>query len=267
MNFALGRAKEAGKIVMELANSDIKVSQKSALKNDVVTNADMASDRYIIDSIRQEFPEDAVLTEESTDDRTRLGRKRVWIIDPIDGTKNFRDYALGEEASTSKYFAVHIGLAIDHVPVLGVVFAPATGELFYAVSGSGAYKANRDGHQERIRITEDGRRRDVIIHKHLYEMPEAKVMTDGFPYIERPYGVVYGYYLTAIADRKIDAYAVKSGLFYMNEWDVCAPQVVLEEAGGVVTDLSGGKLVYNKEKPIFEGGVIAQARIGTVPFL
>jgi fructose-1,6-bisphosphatase/inositol monophosphatase family enzyme len=268
LDFALARAKEAGRIIMELANSDLKVSQKSALKNDVVTNADMAADHYIIEQIRRAFPQDAILTEESTDDKTRLGNRRVWMIDPIDGTKNFRDYALGQELKTSKYFGVHIGLAVDQVPVLGVVFAPATNELFYAVRGSGAYKAIGGGQPKQLRIGEGGsKKNDVIFHRNFYDIPGMEKMTKSFPYIERPYGVVYGYYLAAIADGRIDAYVIRSNVFSLNEWDACAPQVVLEEAGGVVTNLSGGKLVYNKENPVFEGGVMAQARKGIIPFL
>ncbi len=269
LEFALGTAKEAGKIIMELANPELKVSQKSPERGDVVTNADMASDNYIIDRIKKSFPGDAILTEESRDDKRRLGNRRVWIIDPIDGTKNFSNYAASAQKNeAAKYFAVHIGLAIDHVPVLGVVFAPATGELFYAVRGSGAYKVAGDGGPRVMKIDEKGEEKhDVVLNKNLHGMPGVDRIVAAFPHIERPYGVVYGCYLTAIADRKLDAYVIGSKLFHLKEWDACAPQVVLEEAGGAVTDLSGNALIYNKERPIFENGVIAQARKGIVPFV
>lgn len=269
LEFAIETSREAGRIVMELANTSLDVKQKTPLKGDVVTNADMASNKYIIDRIRERFPNDAILTEESVDDQSRLGNKRVWIIDPIDGTKNYSDYALsGCKDQSHRYFAIHIGLAVDRKAVLGVVFAPVTGELFYASQGNGAYKVVDGKEPQLLKVDPTGaEKHDVIFHSNLYSVKGTEKMTSGFPVIERPYGVVYGYYLAAIADRRMDAYVVSSKLFSVHEWDACAPQIILEEAGGMLTDLRGNKLSYNKLKPEFPFGIIAAARAGIVPFM
>lgn len=269
LDFAIRTAREAGAIIMELAKPGIGIRQKSQLRGDVVTDADMASDSHIIKKIRESFPGDAILTEESADDRSRLKSSRVWIIDPIDGTKNYSDFALsGCTEKKFQYFAVHIGLSVDGAPVVGVVYAPATDELFYAARGSGAYKVTGSAKPVRLSVDATGaEKHDVVFNSNVYETEGTAKMTSGFPILKRQFGVVYGYYLAAIAERRMDAYVISCKRFCLSEWDSCAPQVVLEEAGGVVISLKGEKLGYNKEEPLFRPGVIAEARKGIVPLM
>src|SRR4029450_4911384 len=96
-----------------------------------VTAADEAANVCLIEKIGGAFPEDAILSEESPDDESRLGKRRVWIVDPLDGTRDFL-------AQTGD-FCVLIGLTIDGVPVLGVAYQPVKDALYFARRGQGAF--------------------------------------------------------------------------------------------------------------------------------
>jgi len=94
-----------------------------------LTEADLASDRVIADVLTRAFPDDGLLSEETTDDGSRLQRRRVWIVDPLDGTREF--------TLRIPEFVVSIGLVVDGVPTVGVLLNPATGELFDGVLSHG----------------------------------------------------------------------------------------------------------------------------------
>ena len=98
--------------------------------NSPVTEADLAANQAIIALIRASFPSDAILSEELPDDRARLGQRRVWIVDPLDGTRDF--------IARTDHFCTHVGLAVDGVAVVGAVLQPVAGRLFSARAGAGA---------------------------------------------------------------------------------------------------------------------------------
>src|SRR6476469_3820879 len=108
---------------------DIAVQSKSDLSP--VTAADEAANVCLLEKLRGAFPDDGFLSEESPDDGTRFGKRRVWIIDPLDGTRDFL-------AQTGD-FCVLVGLTIDGAPVLGVVYQPVKNELYFALRGGGAF--------------------------------------------------------------------------------------------------------------------------------
>ncbi|HVR63312.1 MAG TPA: inositol monophosphatase family protein, partial [Polyangia bacterium] len=110
-----------------------------------VTAADRDANAVIIDRLRAAFPGDGILSEESPDDRRRLGKSRVWIIDPLDGTRDF--------VARTGEFSVHVALAVDGAAVVGVVAQPVTASVFFAVAGHGAFCA-RAGQTERLQVSD-----------------------------------------------------------------------------------------------------------------
>ena len=121
-------AREAGGIIAGLYQGDYRVEEKS--RGNPVTTADLNANRAIREILAGQFPDDAWLSEEDADDPKRLDRSRVWIVDPLDGTREF--------IRGIPEFCVSIGLAVNGSPVLGVIYHPLRRELFDAVRGGGA---------------------------------------------------------------------------------------------------------------------------------
>ncbi len=213
-----------------------------------VTEADLASNRVIVEAIRAKYPGEAILSEESKDSEERLTADRVWIIDPLDGTKEY--------LSGNGEFAVMIGLIAGGAPVLGVVYAPARGVLYAAAAGEGAW-VEREGRRDRIECSPrpEGAPRLVVSRSHaeplLVRMQEVLDITDA-----QPSGSV-GLKCGLIAEGESDLYIHPSP--YLKEWDTCAPEVVLTEAGGRVVDCLGEPLRYNQASPVHPHGIVGCA--------
>jgi 3'(2'), 5'-bisphosphate nucleotidase len=222
------------------------VEYKSA--NSPVTAADRAANECILAGLAAAFPEDPVLSEESADLRTRLDSERVWIVDPLDGTKEF--------LAQNGEFSIMIGLVENGRPTLGVVYLPATNVLFSAQLGAGA-SVERFGEREPLRCLEvnGGPLRLVVSRSHadpvLLQMQAALQIDDVLSS-----GSV-GIKCARIAERERDLYIHPSP--YLKEWDTCAPEMILLEAGGLVLDCTGVALRYNKPVPVQTHGIVACA--------
>jgi 3'(2'), 5'-bisphosphate nucleotidase len=211
-----------------------------------VTEADHAANRVIVDALSAAFPGDAILSEESADSAARLAAERVWIRDPLDGTREF----LAQNGA----FAVMIGLAIRGSAVLGVVYQPANDVLLAAAEREGA-SITRGGETVPLRCGAPGAGglRLVGSRSHpdplLLRMQEALRITD-----VRPSGSV----------------RVKSGLITLGERDLYVhpgavpegeghlrPEAILRAAGGQVTDCRGEPLRYNQPDPRQPHGIVA----------
>ena len=136
LRIALELAREAGAAILDLYQGPLDIRQKfGADDREPVTQADTMANEIIVSRLRQEFPDDGILAEESVDTSHRLDKSRVWMIDPLDGTTGFID-GNGD-------FAVQIGLTQNGACVLGVVYQPLSGVLYLAVSGGGAWIERR----------------------------------------------------------------------------------------------------------------------------
>ncbi|MFM8393112.1 MAG: 3'(2'),5'-bisphosphate nucleotidase CysQ, partial [Acidobacteriota bacterium] len=129
LEIAKALAREAGHLLMEYYRGETAVQWKGV--DDPVTAADHAANELLVARISAAFPDDGILSEELPDDGSRLSRERVWMIDPMDGTRQFVDRV--------DEIAVQIGLTIAGVPQLGIVYHPARERMFYAAAGLGAY--------------------------------------------------------------------------------------------------------------------------------
>ncbi len=220
-------AGEAAKIIREFAaNESFNVELKR--KNDLVTDADLASENKILEIIKNEFPEDHFLAEESNT-HSELPDGRVWIIDPIDGTTNF--------SHGFPPFCVSIGFWENKEPKVGLVLEVANDEWFWAVEGEGAWLG-----EERITISKT-------------TDPSKSLIGTGFPYsqfelvdpylkvlknlMQKTHGIrragSAAYDLCCVASGRLDAFYE----YGLNPWDIAAGMVIIKEAGGVYTDWTG----------------------------
>ena len=214
-----------------------------------VTIADREASRIIVDELTAAFPDDAVLSEEEIDHlHLRLSNDRVWIIDPIDGTAGFIDHD-GD-------FAIQIGLAENGVPVVGVVYQPFHDILAYAAKGEGSFTITHGGKPTRRRVSEktDLRQMTMAISRH---HPSARLRR----IIEQLQvgGTVsrgsVGLKVSLITEQTCDLYISPGARTKL--WDTCAPQIILEEAGGRFTDMFGGDLVYDTADLQNRNGLLA----------
>jgi 3'(2'), 5'-bisphosphate nucleotidase len=212
-----------------------------------VTEADHASDRLIVAALHQVFPGDAVLSEESSDSPSRLGARRVWIVDPLDGTKEF--------LAGNGEFSIMIGLAVEGEAVLGVVYLPDGDVSFCAARGSGAW-VERGGVRRRLnRVAAGPTLRLVGSRSHAEPLVERMCEELGITDVA-PCGSV-GVKCSRIAEDLRDVYV--HPVPYLKEWDTCAPEVIVREAGGLVGDCRGDALRYNKPDPRQPHGIVACA--------
>jgi len=232
-------AREAGEIVMDLFGKDYRIEEKS--KGNPVTTADLEANRTIREIIRGRYPGDGWLSEEDADNLDRLNASRVWVVDPIDGTKEFIEGV--------PQFAVSIGLVVDGQPMLGVVYNPATDRLFQAAKGHGAVLNGQPIH---ISTREQIEGAFLLVSRS-----EPKRKFESFAGLCKlePTGSI-AYRLAQVAGGEGDATLTFRSL---REWDVCAGVLIVEEAGGMVPDGEGNRLVFNRPEARYRG-VVASNR-------
>ncbi|MDX2024645.1 MAG: 3'(2'),5'-bisphosphate nucleotidase CysQ [Deltaproteobacteria bacterium] len=222
-----------------------------------VTAADLRANEIILATLARSFPDDGVLSEESTDSQARLQKPRVWIVDPLDGT---RDFVHG----TGQY-AVHVGLAVQGKATLGVVAEPAACRVSWAVRGQGAFVSESGERPQRLAVSKMATFSDFRIGTTRYAMSPA---VQAFLSAEPPLaGIPMGAStkLMALARAELEACVWLSAA--EKEWDTCAPEVIVEEAGGCLTDALGHPFVYNKRDVVHRLGIVASHGLDHVSLL
>ncbi|HUH01074.1 MAG TPA: 3'(2'),5'-bisphosphate nucleotidase CysQ [Kofleriaceae bacterium] len=211
-----------------------------------VTAADLEANDAILALLRARFAGDAILSEETTDDRTRLGRARVWIVDPLDGTRDF--------VARTGDFAVHVGLSVDGRPAVGAVYQPVGDRLFWAARGAGAFV--RDGAGERrLRVSEQSELRLArVAVTRLARTDELARFLEATGLGERAENIGASIKMMALAEGRCEVSICLHGR--EKEWDTCAPEIIVTEAGGVVTDLDGAPFAYNRPAVAHARGIL-----------
>lgn len=250
MKVAVKLARDAGAILLAHYHSPFLVEQKvNALEElEEVTAADREANDLIVRTLLTEFPDDGILAEESKDTDRRLEKERVWLIDPMDGTKNFiqRD---GD-------FAVQIGLALNGEVVAGVVYQPVRDVLYRAARGAGSWIETADRGTERMtvsNVTDPGEMILASSRSHPSARMERVRARFGFKNELRRGSV--GVKIGLITEQQADIYLHLSPS--TKQWDTCGPQIILEEAGGKLTDLFGQPLRYNGVRIDNRNGIVA----------
>lgn len=215
-------ATRAGELLVELrARAGASAHERWTLRDD----GDLGSHHFLVDALRDARPDDRVLSEEGAEDRRRLGAHRVWIVDPLDGTREF-----GELDRTD--WAVHVALVVDNVLAAGAVALPAVGVTFSTAEPPVVPPA-ADGARPRM----------VVSRSRPHPATLLAAETLGADLV--PMGSA-GAKAMAVVRGEVDAYAHAGGQY---EWDSAAPAAVAIAAGLHVSGVDGTPLEWNKPDP------------------
>lgn len=246
LNFCIHSVSEAAKCIMKYYDSHEPIVNAPA---NIALQADRDCQDIIMKELAGAFPEDGFLGEENTQFYSQLPKdgKRIWIVDPIDGTRGF--------AKKNGEFCIMVALVEDGVPVLGVVHDPSRSRVTYATKNGGCFGKSGSGNPYPCRVSSTN-------------IPEACTLTK----THTPKGVLHSSLITRISPKHIDE-TYSAGLklvkvsrgeadLYLNDystfnqWDVCAGHILVTEAGGAMTDYQGNEIVY-KGNPTSDQGFIA----------
>jgi 3'(2'), 5'-bisphosphate nucleotidase len=235
---------QASQAVMHSFNHGVEVSYKQG--HDPVTQADKDANTFLVQTIQNAFPQDAVLAEESADNTSRLSNPRLWCIDPIDGTRDF--------IAHSPDFIMMVGLAIEGKAALGLMLHPPSQQLYVGYHST-AYVLQGSTHTPLHTNTCNSFNQAtcMVSRSHPSSLVQHFTHTLGIPHCI-PRGSV-GLKMAAVASGEADIYM--SGSTQIKEWDTCAPEAILKAAGGCVSDVYGNPLTYNKSSPNLPKGLVA----------
>lgn len=251
LNTAIRLAQIASKSILKYYEEGFVTEEKIGADNfsEPVTAADREASRIIVEGLAAAFPDDGILSEEEIDDlENRISKNRVWIIDPIDGTAGFVNHD-GD-------FAIQIGLAINGEAVLGVVLLPFHDVLLHAVRGEGTFSQTGNGDKKQLFVsdlTELAAMCIAVSRNHPSNRMKQIIAHFGFLRSIRRGSV--GLKVSLIANREADLYIHPSPRTKL--WDTCSPQIILEEAGGKMTDIFGLDLRYDTRDLHNHNGILA----------
>ena len=233
-------ARNAGKILMKYYKSEDNEVKMKGIDNPV-TIADNEADKYLSEFLIGEFPDDGWLSEETVDTEERLSKDRVWIVDPLDGTKEFIEGI--------PHFSVSIALVYDGDPVIGVIYNPATNEMFSCQKGKGVYL---NGHKVNASQKTNLLDASITVSRSEVKRKEWEPYRNDFKSIN-PIGSV-AYKLALVSSGNYDIFTT---IAPKNEWDICAGNCIINEAGGKLIDLNGAPRLYNQDDTLITPGLIA----------
>ena len=237
--------KKAGDKVMDYYSEDLDPDTHYKDEDSPVTKADLASEKEILEGL-QDFGY-GILSEETDQENDRLNKEKVWVIDPLDGTKDFLQQT-GE-------FTIMIGLVKNGESVLGAVYQPAKDILYFATKGDGAYKqiGDQDPVQVFVSSEQESQNMSMLVSRNHLRKPEQQAAEKlGIGRLQ-PCGSA-GLKISKVAEGRNEVYINSSDK--TGEWDICAADIILSEAGGKITDLNGNKIKYNKKNTINENGFV-----------
>jgi 3'-phosphoadenosine 5'-phosphosulfate (PAPS) 3'-phosphatase len=255
---ALELVKACGVIALEIQAGGASTLQTSDKPDDQgpVTRADIAVEAAIVETLRASFPNDAILAEEQAKDPSWRTSRRVWMIDPVDGT---RDFAEGDSS-----WAIHVGLTIEGQPALGIVHEPGNGRTSWAINHQGIRHAwcreGQEGAAEALHGVGARPQSWTIVTSKSHSSPRADQITELLgiePRAQMRTGST-GVKIALVARGEAQMYAHPTAGTKL--WDSCAPQVVLQAAGGRLTDMCGAPLRYSGERIDNDRGLLASGR-------
>ncbi len=231
---------QAGQAIFQMAAEGFETAYKA--NEDPVTTADLKADSILREGLTEDFPGTGWLSEETRDDYSRLDKELVWVVDPIDGTKEF--------VSGIPEYAVSVALVEYGLPVLAAVYNPATEELFAAAHGQGAWLNGEAINAEH-----------ALTAKPVLLASRSEIRRGEFepfePFAEiRPCGSI-AYKLALVAAGMADA---TFSLGPKNEWDIAAGVLLVSESGGNVTNRSGAPFTFNQRSTLVDGIVATTKR-------
>ena len=228
----LGTFLNAGRIAKEISAKGVKITYKD--DKSPVTDGDLAVDKILRNKIKSLTPNIPIISEETVDLKIKNKNKNFWLIDPIDGT---RDYIKKKDEYT-----LNAALIIECEPVIGVVYAPAKKRLFYSYGKDFAFEIN-DGKRKKLNCTKVSTN-EIIGLRNSDDTPTAILDIYKKYKVSRTLRMSSSLKFCVIASGEADIYAAKARAF---EWDIAAGHIILEHSGGSVTTHNEKKFLYGKD--------------------
>jgi myo-inositol-1(or 4)-monophosphatase len=247
LKLAMDAGRQAGAITLKYYGGRIEAQDKNQDSGyhdgdfNPLTQADIETDTYLKTALLDPYPHYGWLSEETADTPQRLNQSTLWIVDPIDGTREF--------IQGIPEYVVSIALVENGEPTVGVIYNPATDELFASLKGGGTHLNGK-----RVFCTETSSLDQAVLTVSRSETKRGEIAPFESSVKEiRPLGSV-AYKLAVVAAGLADLnFSVQS----KNEWDVVAGDLLMREAGGLMLDLSGQPRRYNQADPLIKGGLAA----------
>ncbi|MBN8649688.1 MAG: 3'(2'),5'-bisphosphate nucleotidase CysQ [Caulobacterales bacterium] len=244
LELAKSAAIKTGDMVMTYFNKPIEVIEKSP--NNPVTEADYKADELLQTILKVQRPEYGWLSEETKDDGSRFENSKIWMVDPIDGTRAF--------IKGLPHFTISIALIENGDAVLGVIYNPATGEMFNAAKNNGAYKNNKP-----------------ILSSNSSQLSGAKMLGDKNMFSSKSWPTQWpemiieqrnsiAYRMALVASGEFDAAIATAP---KNYWDVAAGTIILKEANGKITDHKGQEFHFDRNLPLQKSLVASNLNLHT----
>jgi len=228
---------EASNAVMEVYKSSNSLNVEIKDDNSPVTRADYISNKIIVNQLKDAFPSYGILSEETNDDKSRLQKEYVWIIDPLDGTKDFINH--------DDEFAINVALAKSGEIVLGLIMIPVIDELYYAIKGEGSYFMDKKGNSKKVTVSNKEKDLVFAISREHISNKDMEFIANNSMIIKEVKRCGSSYKSCLLAKGEIDVQIkLASG---SKEWDIAPCDLLISEAGGVFSKPNGKKYVYNKE--------------------
>lgn len=249
LEVAVDLARTAGAAILAEYKGPLDIEQKNFDDDsEPVTQADRIANELIVTRLQREFPGDGILAEESVDTSRRLDKARVWMVDPLDGTNGF--------IAGNGDFAVQIGLAKNGEPIVAVVYQPSTGVLYRAIHGEGTWIERPQCEPERARVSNHTNVSEMrLAASRSHRSSRMNKVVQRFGFREEVQRGSVGIKIGLLVEEQCDVYIHLSPR--TKQWDTCAPQLILTEAGGRMTDLFGEPLNYNVPDVQNRNGLVA----------
>lgn len=221
-------------------------------KEGPVTAADLAANGHILQRLQSAFgtEEFGYLSEETHQGQGPFPQDWVWIIDPLDGTRDFID-------KTGEY-ALHIALTHQQRPVLSLVGVPEAEKLYLALKGQGCFRVSKDGEKTTVQLTPpSSTQAPTLVVSRTHRDQRFQDLIDRLPCGDRHYVGSVGCKIVAILEGQADVYISLSGKSAAKDWDFAAPELILTEAGGKFTYFNQAPVIYNRGDVRQWGGIMA----------
>ncbi|MGY6555653.1 MAG: 3'(2'),5'-bisphosphate nucleotidase CysQ [Wenzhouxiangella sp.] len=243
---------EAGAAIMEIYANPKRFDTQHKDDDSPLTAADLAANKILVARLQELTPDIPILSEESKQApwHERKHWERCWVVDPLDGTKEF--------LKRNDEFTVNVALVRDQQPIMGVVYAPALQKWYFAARHEGAWRQEGQGVMDRIQVAEKPAGRPWrVVGSRSHNTPEVDAFVANLGDAEMV-SMGSSLKLCLVADGTADVYP---RLGPTSEWDTCAAQAIVEQAGGQVLNAeSGGPLRYNTRESVLNPHFIVCAR-------
>ena len=230
----------AGEKVIEIYETDFSTEKKD--DDSPITQADIESNKILKDVLGKTGI--TILSEEDTDDKKRLLDDKIWIIDPLDGTTDF--------VNRTGEFTIMVGLVEKHKSILGLIYWPTKKKMYLAESGKGAFRHDEEWEKIETTMMSEMQNCQALVSRHHLSEKEKKLLDEMEIAVVTSIGSSLK--VTEIASGDAEIYLTTTNK--MKQWDTCASNCIISEAGGKMTDMSGNDLVYNSEIVNHENGIL-----------